>query len=128
MKNKHSKSILSGDTIIRVPIILLLIAYASTKYEVSNIVESILIVCGMFFIIASVLKLYIVSIGYLNKKRLELSIIKIFFYLLSIIAISVSFFVFLSAEIMKFCFLSIAIILFLFLLIDIIIRVFKRLF
>lgn len=47
MKNKHSKSILSGDTIIRVPIILLLIAYASTKYEVSNIVESILIVCGI---------------------------------------------------------------------------------
>lgn len=85
------KKFLSTEDIIRGIIVIVLIAFASTKYDLKNIILGLLVIFGMTLLGISLVILYQEFISYSKNRTWELSQTKTIILVSSIILIPIVF-------------------------------------
>jgi len=127
-KNKFSVNFFSIENIIRGIVVIGLILFASSKYELMNILEGLGVILGMTLTGASMVRIYQEILDYLKIGSWTLSLLKTLMYLSVIILISLLFVLLLPIKIVIWSFSSLGVILVLLLIYDRIGFLIKKLF
>lgn len=105
------KKFLSTENFIRSVVVIALIAFASTKYDLKNIIFGLLIMFAMALLGGSIVRLYQEFKSYLKTKEWELSQIKTIIFVLLIILIPVIFLILLTPNLKLYSFLIVGVVL-----------------
>lgn len=105
------KKALTTENIIRGSIVFALIAFASTKYELGNIIQGLLIILAMTLLGASFIRLYQEYLYYSKKKTWELSSKKTATMVVSSILIPILFIIVLPPNLKLYALLVVGIVL-----------------
>lgn len=116
------------ENIIRGIIVIGLVLFSSSKYEIMNILEGLGVVLGMALIGASIVRMYQEILDYLKTGIWGLSLFKTLIYFLVVVLISLLFVVFLSSKNLIWSFSSLGVIIFLLVIYNIVSRYVKKLF
>ena len=114
------KKFLSTETLIRSIIVIVLIAFASTKYYFINVVFGLMIVFGMTLFGASMVRLYQEITNYYRTKTWEMSQIKTIILVSLVILIPITFLILLTPNLKIYSFLIVGIVLVVLLIYDLI--------
>jgi len=114
------KKFLSTENIVRGAIVIVLIAYASTKYGLENVILGLLTILGMTLLGGSIVRLYQEIVYYLKTKTWELSRNKTLIFISISVLTPVLFLILLPWHIVAFAFLIVGILLLILLIFDII--------
>ncbi len=114
------KKYLTTENIIRGVIVIALIAFPSTKYELKNIILGLLVVFGMALLGVSIVRLYQELKGYLKTKTWELSRIKTIFFVAFVVLVPVMFLLLLTPNLKVYTFLIVGVVLLVLLIYDLI--------
>lgn len=127
-KTKFLSKVFSMENIIRGIIVIGLVLFSSSKYEIMNILEGLGVVLGMALIGASIVRMYQEILDYLKTGIWGLSLFKTLIYFLVVVLISLLFVVFLSSKNLIWSFSSLGVIIFLLVIYNIVSRYVKKLF
>lgn len=119
------KKFLSTENIIRGVIVIALIAFASTKYDLKNTILGLLVIFGMTLLGVSLVGLYQEFISYSKNKIWGLSQIKTTIFVSSIILIPIVFLLLLTPNLKIYSFFIVGVVLFVLLIYDLIKRIIK---
>lgn len=114
------KKLLSTENIIRGVVVIALIAFASTKYDLKNVILGLLVVFGMTLLGVSIVRLYLEFTSYLKTKTWGLSQIKTIVFVSMAILIPVMFFILLTPNLKMYSFLIVGVVLLVLLIYDLI--------
>lgn len=114
------KKFLSTETLIRSIIVIVLIAFASTKYYFINVVFGLMIVFGMTLLGASMVRLYQEITNYYRTKTWKMSQIKTIILVSLVILIPITFLILLTPNLKIYSFLIVGIVLVVLLIYDLI--------
>jgi hypothetical protein len=120
------KKLLSTENIIRVFVVIVLIAIASLKYDIKNVIVGLLIIFGMSLLCVSIVRLYQEVVDYSKSKQWGLSLTKSVLFASIIIALPVIFVFTLSSTLEIYAFGMVGAILLVLLLYDILKRIITR--
>lgn len=120
------KKYFSTENIIRAVIVVVLIGFASLKYDIKNIIFGLLIIFGMTVLGVSFVRLYQEITNYLNSGKWGLSIAKSILFVGIAITLPVVFLLTLSLTINIYVFIIIGVILAVLLIYDILRKIIKK--
>lgn len=116
------KKILSTENIIRGVIVIALIAFASAKYDLKNIMFGLLVIFGMTLLGVSLVRIYQESMSYSKNKAWGLSQAKTIIFVSSIVLIPIVFLLLLTTSLKIYSFLIVGVVLFVLLIYDLVKR------
>jgi len=119
------KKFLSTENIIRGVIVIALIAFASTKYNLKNIILGLLVIFGITLLGVSLIGLYQEFMSYSKNKVWGLSQAKTIIFVSSIFLIPFVFLLLLTPNLKIYSFLIVGVVLLVLLIYDLIKRMIK---
>jgi len=120
------KKYLSTENIIRAVIVVVLIGFASLKYDIKNIILGLLIIFGMTVFGVSFVSLYQEVTNYISSGKWDLSIVKSILLVSLAIVLPVIFLLMLSPTIKIYVFVIVGVVLAVLLVYDILRRILRK--
>lgn len=119
------RKFLSIENIIRGIIVIALIAFASTKYDLKNIILGLLVIFGMILLGVSLVRLYQECMSYSKNKAWVLSQTKTIIFVSSVVLTPIVFLLLLTPSLRIYSFLIIGVVLLVLLIYDLVKRMIK---
>lgn len=116
---------ISIENIVRAVIVIVLIAFASTKYGINSIIIGLFVILGMILLGVSMVKLYTIFLSYLKTKKWGMDKLITAVYLSIILIISLGFILLLPPNLKIYFFLIVGLVLFCLFIVDVLRRLFK---
>jgi len=120
------KKYFSTENIIRTLIIVVLIGFASLKYDIFNIILGLLIIFGMTVFGVSLVRLYQETTNYMSSGKWDLSISKCILLVSLVITLPIIFLLTLSPTIKIYVFVIVGVVLGVLLIYDILRKVISK--
>lgn len=120
------KKLFTYENALRTGIVLALVVFASTKYEILNVIYGLLIVFCMTLMVVSMVQIYQEVIEYKRNKQWKLSVMRTLFFVSLIILIPILFLLYLPSSIKTYAFLIVGVVLFALLLFNLVMKLFNR--